>query len=180
MAFILLSFMPWLIALCSKVSRSPCQTSYPWKESSAPPTLVQPTDLLRVHLTPASKSLMEMFSLKKKIDKNLGKKSPIFFVWSENLLMEGDVMSFCRTRQISNSVNNSNFTKTRLPVGVREAAAPHRSPCTTAQPFLYLHLAATVIRTGVKLCLACTEGQRYCISGTGCFMWIHELSASSG
>lgn len=62
MAFILLSFIPWLIALCSKVSRSPCQTSYPWKESSAPPTLVQPTNLLRVHLTPASKSLMEMFS----------------------------------------------------------------------------------------------------------------------
>lgn len=51
--------MPLMIAQLSNLCRSLCKASYPWRESAAPPCLVLTANLLRVHSTPTSRSLIE-------------------------------------------------------------------------------------------------------------------------
>ncbi|KAK4824371.1 hypothetical protein QYF61_014031 [Mycteria americana] len=58
----LLNFIPLIIAQCSNLSRSLCKASCPSRESTAPPCLVSSANLLMVHSTPASRSLINILN----------------------------------------------------------------------------------------------------------------------
>lgn len=58
----LLNFMQLMIFQCSNVFRSICKTSWPSRESTAPPSFVSSANLLRMHPTHACRPLIKTLS----------------------------------------------------------------------------------------------------------------------